>query len=154
MTLSRRRALTAYGLLLAPLAFFVFIRILPTLSALQVAFYQWDMLSDERPFVGLDNFQRLANDSMFRAALGNTLRYVALGVPTGLVLSLAIALALTRVKRLAGLFRPGYFIPFITSLGAAGWGWRSLYQPPRGSIQEPLGLVGGPSQPVLHKTSP
>src|SRR5216683_257878 len=83
MTLSQRRALTAYLLLLVPLAFFVFIRILPTLSALQVAFYQWDMLSDERPFVGLDNFQRLAGDAMFRAALGNTLKYVALGVPAG-----------------------------------------------------------------------
>jgi len=153
MTLSRRRALTAYGLLLAPLAFFLFIRILPTLSALQVAFYQWDMLSDERPFVGLDNFQRLANDAMFRAALGNTLKYVALGVPTGLVLALAIALALTRIKRLAGLFRTVYFIPFITSLVAAGWVWRWLYQPQRGSINELLGLVGVPSQPFLQSTS-
>ena len=109
MSLSRRRALTAYGLLLAPLAFFVFIRILPTLSAMQVAFYQWDMLSDERPFVGLDNFQRLANDAVFRASLGNTLKYVALGVPTGLILALAIALALARIKVLAGKMRAHAF---------------------------------------------
>src|SRR5438876_3707011 len=153
MTLSQRRALTAYGLLLVPLAFFVFIRILPTLSALQVAFYQWDMLSDERPFVGADNFQRLATDAMFRAALGNTLKYVALGVPTGLVLALAIALALTRINKLAGLFRTIYFIPFITSLVAAGWVWRWLYQPQRGSINELLGLIGVPSQPFLQSTS-
>ncbi|MDQ6674460.1 MAG: sugar ABC transporter permease, partial [Chloroflexota bacterium] len=93
MSLSRRRALTAYLLLLAPLAFFVFIRLLPTLSALQVALYQWDMLSDERPFVGLGNFQRLAGDQVFLAALGNTLKYVVLGVPSGLAVALAIALA-------------------------------------------------------------
>jgi multiple sugar transport system permease protein len=153
MSLTQRRALTAYTLLLVPLAFFVFIRILPTLSALQVAFYQWDMLSDERPFVGLDNFQRLTNDAMFRAALSNTLKYVGLGVPTGLVLALTIALALTRIKRLAGLFRTVYFIPFITSLVAAGWVWRWLYQPQRGSINELLGLVGFPSQPFLQSTS-
>ena len=95
----------AYILLLVPLAFFVFIRIVPTLSALQVAFYQWDMLSDERPFIGLRNFQTLAADDVFRTALLNTLKYVLLGVPTSLVIALAVALALTRVRRLAGLFR-------------------------------------------------
>jgi multiple sugar transport system permease protein len=153
VSLSRRRALTAYVLLLVPLAFFLLIRILPTLSALQVAFYQWDMLSDDRPFVGLGNFQRLAADQVFRAALTNTLKYVMLGVPTGLALSLAIALALTRVRRLAGLFRTVYFIPFITSLVAVGWVWRWLYQPQRGSINELIGLIGIPSQPFLQSTS-
>ncbi|MGI9148880.1 MAG: carbohydrate ABC transporter permease [Chloroflexota bacterium] len=153
MSISRRRALTAYLMLLAPLAFFVFIRLLPTLSALQVSFYQWDMLSDERPFVGLGNFQRLAGDQVFLAALGNTLKYVGLGVPSGLVLSLGIALALARVHRLAGLFRTVFFIPFITSLVAVGWVWRWLYQPQRGSINELLGAFGIPSQPFLQSTS-
>ncbi len=153
MTISQRRALTAYLLLLVPLAFFLFIRLLPTLSALQVAFYQWDMLSDERPFVGLNNFQRLATDQAFQAALSNTLKYVLLGVPSGLVLALTVALALTRVRRLAGLFRTVYFIPFITSLVAVSWVWRWLYQPQRGSINELLGVVGIPAQPFLQSTS-
>jgi multiple sugar transport system permease protein len=153
VSLAQRRALTAYALLLVPLAFFLFIRILPTLSALQVAFYQWDMLSDDRPFVGLDNFKRLAQDNVFGAALGNTLKYVVLGVPTGLVLALVIALALARIKQLAGLFRTIYFIPFVTSLVAVSWVWRWLYQPQRGSINELLGLIGIPSQPFLQSTS-
>jgi multiple sugar transport system permease protein len=153
VSLSQRRALTAYLLLLVPLAFFLLIRLVPTLSALQVAFYQWDMLSDDRPFVGLGNFQRLAGDQVFLAALGNTFKYVVLGVPTGLVLALAIALALTRVRRLAGLFRTVYFIPFITSLVAVGWVWRWLYQPQRGSINELIGLLGIPPQPFLQSTS-
>jgi multiple sugar transport system permease protein len=153
VSFSQRRALTAYLLLLVPLAFFLLVRLLPTLSALQVAFYQWDMLSDDRPFVGLGNFQRLAGDQVFLTALLNTLKYVALGVPTGLVLSLAIALALTRVQRLAGLFRTIYFIPFITSLVAVGWVWRWLYQPQRGSINELIGVFGIPSQPFLQSTS-
>jgi len=153
MSLSRRRALTAYALLFVPLAFFLFIRMLPTLSALQVALYQWDMLSDNRPFIGLENFQRLAQDGVFRTALGNTLKYVVLGVPTGLTLALTIALALTRIRHLAGLFRTIYFIPFVTSLVAVSWVWRWLYQPQRGSISELLGLVGIPPQPFLQSTS-
>ncbi len=153
MTLSQRRALTAYGLLALPLAFFIFIRIVPTLSALQVSFYQWDMLSDERPFVGLNNFQTLAGDQVFRTALGNTLKYVVLGVPIGLVLALAIALALTRIRHLAGLFRTLYFVPFVTSLVAVSWVWRWLLQPQRGSINELLGAIGIPSQPFLQSTS-
>jgi multiple sugar transport system permease protein len=145
--------LTAYGLLALPLAFFIFIRIVPTLSALQVALYQWDMLSDERPFVGLTNFQTLAGDQVFRTALVNTLKYVVLGVPIGLVLALAIALALTRIRRLAGLFRTLYFVPFVTSLVAVSWVWRWLLQPQRGSINELIGLLGIPPQPFLQSTS-
>jgi multiple sugar transport system permease protein len=153
MSFSQRRALTAYVFLLVPLAFFLVIRLLPTLSAFQVAFYDWDMLSDERPFVGLSNFQRLAADQAFQAALANTLKYVLLGVPIGLILALGIALALTRVRHLAGLFRTIYFVPFITSLVAVSWVWRWLYQPQRGSINELLGLVGIPAQPFLQSTS-
>ena len=153
MSLSQRRALSAYLFLLVPLIFFAVIRILPAISALQVAFYEWDMLSDVRPFVGLDNFARLARDPVFQAALANTIKYVLLGVPTGLVLSLAVALALMRVRRLAGFFRTLYFIPFVTSLVAVSWVWRWLYQPQRGSINELLGLVGIPPQPFLQSTS-
>jgi multiple sugar transport system permease protein len=153
VTLARRRALTAYVLLAIPLAFFMLVRIVPTLSALQVAFYQWDMLSDSRPFVGLENFQRLTSDGAFLAAMANTLKYLVLGVPTGLALALAIALALTRVKQLTGLFRTVYFIPFITSLVAVSWVWRWLYQPQRGSLNVLLSLVGIPPQPFLQSTS-
>ncbi|HEY1294346.1 MAG TPA: sugar ABC transporter permease [Chloroflexota bacterium] len=153
MTLARRRALTAYVLLAIPLAFFVLVRIVPTLSALQVAFYEWDMLSDSRPFVGLENFQRLPTDAAFLAAMGNTLKYLVLGVPTGLALALAIALALSRIRRLAGLFRTIYFIPFVTSLVAVSWVWRWLYQPQRGTLNVLLGLVGIPPQQFLQSTS-
>jgi multiple sugar transport system permease protein len=153
VSLSQRRAVAAYVMLLVPLAFFLLIRLLPTLSALQVAFYQWDMLSDDRPFVGFGNFQRLAGDPVFQAALANTFKYVVLGVPSGLVLALVLALALIRVRHLAGLFRTLYFIPFITSLVAVSWVWRWLYQPQRGSINELLGLLGIPAQPFLQSTS-
>jgi multiple sugar transport system permease protein len=153
VTLPQRRAVTAYILLILPLAFFILVRIVPTLSALQVAFYQWDMLSDNRPFVGLDNFQRLPSDGMFVASMVNTLKYLVLGVPTGLAIALAIALALAQIKRLAGLFRTVYFIPFVTSLVAVSWVWRWLYQPQRGSLNVLLGLIGIPAQPFLQSTS-
>jgi multiple sugar transport system permease protein len=153
VSLSRRRALNAYLFLVVPLLFFVVIRIVPTLSALQVAFYQWDMLSDQRPFVGTDNFRQLAADPVFQVAFANTLKYVLLGVPIGLALALAIAMALMQVRRLAGLFRTLYFIPFVTSLVAISWVWRWLLQPQRGSINELLSLVGIPSQPFLQSTS-
>jgi multiple sugar transport system permease protein len=153
VSLSQRRALSAYLFLLVPLVFFALIRILPTLSALQVALYQWDMLSDVRPFVGLANFLQLTRDPVFVAALANTIKYVVLGVPTGLVLALAIALALMRVRHFAGFFRTVYFVPFVTSLVAVSWVWRWLYQPQRGSINELLGLLGLPAQPFLQSTS-
>jgi len=95
----------------------------------------------------------LPSDAVFLTAMANTLKYLDLAVPTGLVLSLAIALALARVKRLAGLFRTVYFIPFITSLVAVSWVWRWLCQPQRGTLNVLLSMVGIPPQRFLHSTS-
>jgi multiple sugar transport system permease protein len=153
LSLARRRAVHAYLFLVVPLLFFLVIRILPTLSALQVSFYQWDMLSDERPFVGLANFQRLTRDAVFQAAFVNTLKYVLFGVPVGLALSLALALALARIRRFAGFFRTIYFIPFVTSLVALSWVWRWLYQPQIGIFNQFLGLLGLPGHLFLRSTS-
>jgi len=150
LTLARRRALTAYTFLLVPLAFFLLIRIGPTLAAMQVSLYEWDILSDRKPFVGVDNFVKLSQDRVFGAALANTIKYVLFGVPSGLVLALAIAMALGQVRWFVGFFRMLYFIPFMTSLVAVSWVWRWLYQPQRGAFNEILALVGIPSQPFLQ----
>lgn len=153
LTLSRRRALTAYGFLLGPLLFFLAIRIGPTLFSFQVSLFEWDILSDNKPFVGLENFARLGRDPVFLAALANTIKYVLLGVPTTLGLALLIALGLHSITRFVGLFRMLYFIPFVTSLVAVSWVWRWLYQPQQGAINQLLGLVGLPAQPFLQSTT-
>lgn len=149
MTLERRRTLWAWSVLALPLLFFLFVRVAPTLYALYLSFHEWEILSPEKPWVGLANYKRLLADPVFRRALKNTLVYVVVGVPAQLALGLGVALLIQRVNRFVGFFRILYFIPYVTSSVAVAWIWRWMLQEHGGVINTLLGLVGIPAQKFL-----
>jgi multiple sugar transport system permease protein len=132
------RWLWAYILLAIPLAFFLSVRIGPTLYAFWVSLHQWDPIALNQPWVGFDNFRRIPEDDRFWASFRNTWLYVIVGVPTGLAFSLMIALGLQKLTRYVGFYRMLYFIPYMTSLVAVSWIWRWLYTP-NGALNDILG---------------
>ena len=89
----------------------------------------------------------------------NTFLYVLYGVPTGLILSLAVALGLKRVNRFKGALRFLYFLPYVTALVAVSWVWRWLYQP-NGLFNDiahnlgfgNVGFLGSTSQALISVT--
>lgn len=154
LSLRQRRILWAYAFLFIPLLFFLVIRIYPTLSAFNISLHTWNPLSDQRPFVGLANYQKLWQElltptSVTRKAFENTLKYVVIGVPLQLAVGLAFAVLLNSIHRLVGLFRMLYFIPFVTSAVAVAWVWRWLYQPDFGAINLLLSAFHLPTQRFL-----
>jgi multiple sugar transport system permease protein len=150
LRLSQRRALWAYAFLLAPLAFFLAIRLAPAFSSLYISLHEWNIVSQARPFVGLANFRAILSDPRFTRAAINTVRYVLAGIPAQIVLGLVLALALQRVARLRGLYRALYFMPFITPVVAAAWVWQWLYSRSFGPINQILVALGLPEQPFLR----
>jgi multiple sugar transport system permease protein len=154
LSLYRRQQLWAYMFILIPLLFFISIRIAPTLFAFNVSVREWNILSPDKPFVGLDNFKQIAQEltvskSVTRKAFQNTFAYVLIGMPTQLVIALGVAMMLNRISRLRDLFRAVYFIPFVTSTVAVAWVWRWLYQPQFGPINVSLASLGLPQQLFL-----
>ena len=154
LSFAQRRALWAYSFLFIPLMFFIFIRIMPTLSAFNISLHDWNPLAQEQPFVGLANYEKLWEEltkpkSVTTRAFVNTLRYVIIGMPLQLVIALGIALLLNEIRRLSGFYRAVYFIPFVTSTVAVAWVWRWLYQPQFGLINSLLIFMGLPQQPFL-----
>lgn len=149
LTLGQRRALWAYVFLLIPLTFFITIRFAPTLFAMSVSLFRWDILSANKPWMGLKNYEMLFADPVFWRALQNTLMYVALSVPAQLVIGLGFALLLQAATRWRGFFRALYFVPFVTSTVAISWVWRWIYQPAFGPLNKVLALVGIPEQKFL-----
>lgn len=149
LSLGQRRQLWAYIFLLIPLLFFLTIRFSPTLFAMSVSLFKWDILSPNKPWMGLANYQTLFADPVFSKSLTNTLTYVALSVPLQLVFGLFFALLLQAVAHFKGFFRALYFIPFVTSTVAISWVWRWIYQPTFGPLNNLLSLVGLPEQKYL-----
>jgi len=154
LTLSQRRTVWAYIFLFVPLLFFIFIRILPTLSAFNISLHEWNPLSIEQKYVGLANYQELWEDlldskSPTHHAFVNTLTYVLIGMPLQLIIALIIALLLNEITRFSVIFRAIYFIPFVTSTVAIAWVWRWLYEPQFGLFNVFLSFFGIGRQPFL-----
>jgi multiple sugar transport system permease protein len=149
LTLAQKRTRWAWGALALPLLFFLVVRILPTLVAVNMSFRQWDMLSPDKPWVGMANYTKLFKDEVFAKSLKNTFIYVLVGVPAQLILGLGIALLIQRVNRFAGFFRTLYFIPYITSAVAVAWVWRWMLQEHGGIFNELLHFIGIAPQKFL-----
>ncbi|KAF2958077.1 ABC transporter permease [Thermotoga sp. Ku-13t] len=150
----QKKILTAYLFLALPLFFFVFIRFYPMLSAFYMSFTNWNILSPKKDFVGFSNYVKIFSDPVFRIALFNTLKYVLLGVPSVIVVSLFLALLLNNMIRFRSMYRLIYVMPYITPMVATSWVWRWMYQrPPAGIINNILNALGLPTRGFLMSTT-
>ena len=104
-------------------------------------------------FIGLHNYQMLFSDGAFWESLGNTAIFVAFGVPTLIIGSLVIAIALNYSQsRLFRALRAFYFVPAITAIVAISLIWGNLYNSQFGLLNWLLSLVG--IAPVQWLTDP
>jgi multiple sugar transport system permease protein len=122
---------------------------IPVLAALVLSVTDFDIyaladLGNVR-FVGLGNYLSLLTRPLFWKALGNTLFFVVVGVPTSIALSLGSAVLLnSRLARLKGAFRTALFAPVVTTLVAVAVIWTYLLHTRYGLINYGLGLIGLP----------
>jgi multiple sugar transport system permease protein len=94
-------------------------------------------------FVGLANYAHLLATPDFWRALGNTVYFVAVGVPLSLAASLAAALLVNaRLTRAASVFRTVFFAPVVTTLVAVAVVWRYLLHTRYGLLNYLLGGLG------------
>jgi multiple sugar transport system permease protein len=94
-------------------------------------------------FVGLANYLHLLQTPLFWQALGNTLYFVALGVPVSLGLSLGAAMLLnSRFARWGPFFRTALFAPVVTTVVAVAVIWRYLLHTRYGLINQAFDAIG------------
>lgn len=153
MSLRQREQLWAYAFLTVPLLFFIFIRMAPALFAFNVSLREWGILSNNKPFVGLQNFAALMGDEVFWQSMKNSLLYVVVGVPLVMTLGLAIALLIQQATRFSGIYRTLYFIPYVTSAVAVSWVWKWMYQKHIGLFNQLLLRLDLPQMGFLQDPS-
>ncbi|MGE6227680.1 carbohydrate ABC transporter permease [Paenibacillus chitinolyticus] len=146
--MKRQRLFFVYACLLVPLLFFIGVRIVPIVYSFLVGFREWDLLSEEKPFVGFSNYVALYHDPVFLTSLRNTVIYVLIGVPGQLAAGLAVALLLRRIIRFRAFFRTVYFLPYVTSVVAVSWVFRWIFMK-NGIVNGLLLQLGLPSQLFL-----
>ena len=91
------------------------------------SFTDWNGISKDYTFVGLENYVKVLTDERFREAIWFNIGYTIALVVLLIVIPLMIALALNRIKRLSTLFRSIYFIPAVISMVTVGLIWNELF---------------------------
>jgi raffinose/stachyose/melibiose transport system permease protein len=116
-------------LFLAPILFFNGVVILgPSVGSAYYAFTDWSGIGPAE-FVGLENFARLLEDRVYRLALLNNLRYLAIFLTLPILMGLVGAALLATVKRFQLLFRILYFIPYVLPSVIIAFIWRGIFHP-------------------------
>ncbi len=140
----REQAIVAYLFLLPDVLGLLIFVVGPMLLALAISFSDW-RLTGTPEFVGLRNYDIILKDPKFGASLGRTMLYTIGYVPAVYLISLGMALLLTRRGRGNFFFRTIYFMPVAMSMVVAGVIWRFMFDPGNGLINEMLGAVGLPT---------
>lgn len=92
--------------------------------------------------VGLDNFRRIFNTSLFKESVGHTVVFLVGYVVVTLILGFVIAQILNHKLRLSGLYLTLLFIPWILADILAGIVFRLLVVPDYGVLS---GILGNPN---------
>lgn len=145
----RRETLTA-ALFIAPdfIGLIVFV-LLPIVFAIYVSFFDWNLISPMK-FVGLANYQRLVSDSEWWMSLLRTLQFALIYVPALFIVSLALAVAFTKLAgRASAVLRSAYLLPFAVTSVIASTLWMFLYQEKTGYLNAFLNLLGIPDQQYI-----
>jgi multiple sugar transport system permease protein len=105
-------------------------------------------------FVGLGNYTEILTfDSLFVKVLGNTVYFVFLSVPMGIVVALAMAILLNQKVIARPFFRTCFYVPsLVTGVSVAVlWSW--LLNPQFGMINHFLSLFGVVGPEWLYNTT-
>lgn len=119
---------TAALILLPPaLLIFTLFVMLPLGESVWYSFFSWNGYGAPTDFVGLENYQRIAEHSIFHKAVGNTLKIVAISILLQMPLALLLALLIYRKTPTNAVFRLIFFLPFILAEVAAGLIWSFVF---------------------------
>lgn len=144
ISMHSRETLSGFGFLAPTLGLFSIFVYYPLLATAYVSLTKWNIVSPERPFVGLDNYARLLEDEHFASAIRNTAVYSIGVVGTSMVLGLGLAILLNRRIAARGLYRTILFTPFVTSLSAMGLLWTWVFDRQFGLVNAFLRMLSLP----------
>lgn len=137
----RQQAVLGLVFIAPVLVLFAIFVVLPAITALYLSFTSYDILNPPA-WVGLENYRRILEDSLFRRSMRNIVVYCAIYVPSMIALALLLALALNRKRPGMTIFRAVYYLPVVTSPVASAVVWTWILNRDFGAVNQLLGYLG------------
>ncbi|MFI6388917.1 carbohydrate ABC transporter permease [Nonomuraea sp. NPDC050540] len=147
-----QRWYTPYLFALPALALFGVFFVWPAVTAIQLSFMKYDVVSPPA-FVGMDNFVRLLGDEKFWTATLNSVLFLIGLFPLLVVLPLLLAVLVN--QKLPGIrtFRMLYYLPVVTSMVAVAVAWEYVFNQ-QGVLNWILTGAGLLDQPIQYLLDP
>lgn len=124
----------------AVILFFIFM-IIPTINVFWMSLFKWGGLSNNKRFVGFNNFIILFKDEKFIKSFQNTLFLIVFVSIVTLVLAIALAAILIRKDiKFNNFFRVVFYLPNILSVVVISAIFSAILDPNQGIINATLGL--------------
>ena len=142
MRAALRRHAWSYLFVLPTFSLFLVFTLLPVVQAFVLSLQNARIVGGE--FIGLQNFVTLAEDPVFRQALGNTVLYSAVVVAAQLTLALVVASLIQPLgPRSQTFYRALFYLPLVNSAILVAMVWRWIFNAnPYGLANTVLGVFG------------
>ncbi len=89
--------------------------LIPLVWAIWLSLTDWNMMSPDINFVGLDNFKKALTSPSVHAAFFVTYKFLIVFVPMALILSMLVAVLVNGLPRFKGLYLVAFFLPYLSS---------------------------------------
>jgi multiple sugar transport system permease protein len=132
--------------------FFTTFVLIPIVWSVFVSFQEYRVFGTE--WVGLRNFQEVLYDDLFWTAVGNTLRYAVVVMPSSVLIALILASLINPLKRGSQtFFRASFYLPTVASSVVIAMVWRWIFQTRFGLANYFLSLLGVDPVNWLHSSA-
>lgn len=131
----------AYGLIAPTIIGLCVLNIYPFFYTIYLSFMKSQGLGKEK-YIGLKNFQSLITDKTLGSATINTLYFVLLTVPVGIMIALILAALLNNDIKCRNLYRGIYFLPMVVAPAAVAMVWKWIYNSDCGALNQFLKIFG------------
>ncbi|HBD01399.1 MAG TPA: ABC transporter permease [Lachnoclostridium sp.] len=127
----KAKDLLIFALFVFPaVAFVLFSTDVPFLMNLYYSVFDWNGISKDMKFVGLQNFVNIfSDDTLFWKSAAFTLKFSVFFVVAVNIISLTVALVMSEEKKSSSVGRAFYYIPYIISLTAISLIWKFILGP-------------------------
>jgi len=149
----KQRSVHAWLMLLPAMLLLVAFTHWPAVSTFIDSFHSTPRGARPSIWVGLENYQVMAQDPVFWKAVRNNLIFAAATIPASIGLALAMALWVN--ERMAGraFLRMAYFTPTVLPMIAVANIWLFFYTPQYGLLERFTGMLGLPAHNWLGSPS-
>lgn len=137
---------------LAPaVVLFIVFLIIPTIDVFRMSLYKWGGYTDDKTFVGLQNFSKLFQSDKFYQSFQNSVLLIVIVTIVTFAFALVFASMLTREKlKGQNFFRIVFYIPNILSVVVISAIFSAIYDPNSGLLNAFLNLFrGATTDPTL-----